>query len=349
MSEYATGVGRRWRAGGARVWVALVSLALPLLAGCDAVLTPPPIAGPTPGPTAARGLATPTISPQIYLTPIPPTPTFTPSPTPTPVIHVVASGDTLLGIALDYGVTVDALVRANVLDASAFLRIGQTLIIPLELDEASVDDAMLVPEGNVLLPTPTPMPVTTSGVSLYRTPVGGVWVMGEVLNTTGGAITNLQIEAVLTASDGTPLATARALAAADILQPEARAPFSVLFRNPPNGATDVEVRLLRAEEISPITAGFLPLSVSGAEGGISGPQYRVRGTLTNENSQAVGRVVVVVTIYKVNGDVVGYRQLLLDAEVQLSSGAERPFELLLTPQGVEPPSSFSVIAWGVSN
>lgn len=344
-----TGVRRRWGSSGARVCAALLYLVLPLLVGCNAILTPPPTAIPTSGPTVARGLATPTISPQIYLTPIPPTPTFTPSPTPTPVIHVVASGDTLLGIALDYGVTVDALVRVNALDASAFLRIGQTLIIPLELEESSVDDSLLVPEGNVLLPTPTPLPVTTAGVSLYRTPVGGLWVMGEVLNTTGGAITNLQVEVVLTAPDGTPLATARALAAADILQPEARAPFSLLFRAPPDGATAAEVRLLRAEEISPITAGFLPLVVSGAEGAISGPQYRVRGTVTNGNGQSVSRVVVVVTIYNANGDVVGYRQLVLDVEGQLSSGAEQPFELLLTPQGVEPPSGFSVIAWGVSS
>ncbi len=255
---------------------------------------------------------------------------------------------TLLGIALDYGVTVDALVRVNALDASAFLRIGQTLIIPL----SSKSHRWMTPvgtRGQCVTSYAHPAarddsrgePVPHSG----RGPVG----MGEVLNTTGGAITNLQVEVVLTAPDGTPLATARALAAADILQPEARAPFSLLFRAPPDGATAAEVRLLRAEEISPITAGFLPLVVSGAEGAISGPQYRVRGTVTNGNGQSVSRVVVVVTIYNANGDVVGYRQLVLDVEGQLSSGAEQPFELLLTPQGVEPPSGFSVIAWGVSS
>jgi LysM repeat protein len=320
-----------------------------VLGACDAILTPPATAVPTLRPTAARGLATPTIAPEIYLTPIPPTPTFTPSPTPTPVIHIVASGDTLLGIALDYGVTVDALVRTNALDASAFLRIGQALIIPLEEGEEIAEDALQVPEGNVLLPTPTPVPVTTAGVALYRTPVGGLWCMGEVLNTTGGAITNLQVEIVLLGPDGTPLATARALAAADILQPQARAPFSVLFRNPPDGTSDVEVRLLRAEAISPITAGFVSLTVSESEGDVSGPQFRVRGTLVNDSGQAISRVIVVATLYSAGGDVVGYRQLVMGDGVVLAPGEELPFELLLTPQGVERPSGFSVIAWGISS
>jgi LysM repeat protein len=282
------------------------------------------------------------------LTPIPPTPTFTPSPTPTPVVHIVASGDTLLGIALDYGVTVDALVRTNVLDAAAFLRIGQVLVIPLEEENGLADDSMQVPQGHVLLPTPTPVAVAATGIALYRTPVGGLWCMGEVLNSTDAAITNLQVEVVLLASDGASLATARALAAADILLPQSRAPFSVLFRNPPAGVADAEAFLLRAESISPITAGFVPLTVIGGEGGVSGPQYRVRGTLVNESGQTVNRVIVVATIYSANGEVVGYRQLVMGEDTALAPGADQPFELLLTPQGVEPPSGFSTIAWGVS-
>jgi len=329
------------------IWVSgLLTLAL---TGCGSVLTPPPTLTPTPLPTSGRGMATPTIAPEIYLTPIPPTPTFTPSPTPTPVIHIVASGDTLLGIALDYGVTVDGLVRMNGLNPEDFLRIGQSLIIPMEEEEVVSEDAMQVPQGNVILPTPTPVPLTTGGISLFQTPVGGLWCMGEVVNTTGEAVTNLQIEVTLVAPDGTPLMTARTLAAADYLAPEASAPFSLLFRNPPEGAVDAEVRLLRGEAISPITAGFVPLQVTGSEGSVSGPQYRVRGTLRNDSAQAVTRVSVVATIYGADGDVVGFRQLTLPVEVVVVPGGEQPFELLLTPQQVDPPSSFSAIAWGVGD
>jgi LysM repeat protein len=327
--------------------VVVIGLLLSGFVGCGSVLTPPPTLTPTPAPTSALGMANPTIAPEIYLTPIPPTPTFTPSPTPTPVIHIVAGGDTLLGIALDYGTTVAALVRMNGLNPEAFLRIGQSLVVPMEEEEALSVDSIPVPQGNVILPTPTPVPLVTGGISLYRTPVGGLWCMGEVLNTSGEPVTNLQLEVTLLAPDDTPLLVARALAAADYLAPEARAPFSLLFRSPPEGVVSAEVRLLRGEAISPITAGFAPLQVVDAEGSVSGPQYRVRGLLRNDSSRAVSRVTVVATIYGDNGDVVGFRQLVMPTDVTIPPGGEQPFDLLLTPQQVAPPSDFSTIAWGV--
>jgi LysM repeat protein len=326
--------------------VCLVLVWLLGLTGCGAVLTPLPTSIPTPVPTYAPGMATPTLAPGSYLTPIPPTPTFTPSPTPTPVVHIVEQGDSLFGIAIDYGVTVDGLVRANALNTEDYLSIGQSLIIPVEEEEESVDGEPVVPQGHVILPTPTPLPLVTNGISLYQTPVGGLWCMGEVLNTTSGPVTNLHVEVVLLAPDGTPLLTARTLAAADYLAPDARAPFSILFRRPPEGVADVEVRLLRGEEISAITAGFIPLSIVDAEGSVSGPQYRVRGTLVNESASNLTRVSVVVTLYGADGNVAGYRQLTLLEDDWLPSGGQQSFDVLLTPQVVDTPTGFSVIAWG---
>jgi LysM repeat protein len=328
------------------VWlVALGLLLLLLTTACDAIVTPP---APTPTETAlatsAHALATPTIAPEIYLTPIPPTPTFTPSPTPTPVIHIVVSGDTLFGIALDYGVTVDGLLRMNGLEESDFLRIGQALIIPVDEGEVDAEGDLQAPVGSAILPTPTPLPLTTSGTALYETPVGGLWCMGEVVNTTSEPVTNLKVAVTLLAPDGTPLITARTQANADYLSPGSRAPFSLLFRSPPAGVTDAQVILLRGESISPITAGFVPLDVLDADGAVSGPQYRVRGTLSNSSQGPVSRVSVVVTVYNAASDVVGYRQLMIP-DVTLSPGQQQPFDVLLTPQQVEPPSEFSVIAW----
>ncbi|MGC9522766.1 MAG: LysM peptidoglycan-binding domain-containing protein [Anaerolineae bacterium] len=291
---------------------------------------------------------TPTIAPDIYLTPIPPTSTFTPSPTPTPVMHTVQQGDTLFGIALEYGVTVDGLVRVNGLDESAYLSIGQVLIIPVEEEEALSEDGLQAPAGNVILPTPTPMPLSATSVALYQTPVGGLWCLGEVLNTTESPVTNIQVEIVLLAPDGSSLMRTVTLAAADYLPPQARAPFSFLFRSPPEGVTDVDVRLLRGEAISPITAGFVPLTVAESEGSVSGPQYRIRGSLRNESGSPVRRIAVVATIYNAEGAVVGYRQLLLAEDLTLADGSQQPFEVLLTPQSVEPPAGFSLIAWGLA-
>jgi LysM repeat protein len=49
---------------------------------------------------------------------------------PAPVVHVVASGENLTGIARRYGSTITAIARANGLANPSFLRVGQRLSIP---------------------------------------------------------------------------------------------------------------------------------------------------------------------------------------------------------------------------
>lgn len=262
-------------------------------------------------------------------------------------MHVVAQGNTLFGIALEYGVGVDALVQANGLDVNQYLSIGQTLVIPIGMEEETETLGMVAPVGHMILATPTPLPLEIVGATLYQTPVGGVWCMGEVVNTTGGPITNIQVQVTLVTADGLPLQSSTVLAAADYLAPEARAPFAVLFKTPPAGYVDAQVSLLRGEAVSAITAGFIPLDVAQPVGAVSGPQYRVTGLLVNNSGTAVSRIAVVVTLYDREGKVIGYRQTVLDAETVLQAGQSREFRVLLTPQGLEPPTSFQVLAWGV--
>jgi LysM repeat protein len=47
-------------------------------------------------------------------------------------VHVVQSGESLLGIALRYGVTVEEILSTNQIDNPDAIYIGQELIIPLE-------------------------------------------------------------------------------------------------------------------------------------------------------------------------------------------------------------------------
>jgi LysM repeat protein len=59
-------------------------------------------------------------------------PGVTPTPVPTAevTIHVVQQGDTLYGIAIQYGVTLQALLAANGITNPDQLSIGQELVIP---------------------------------------------------------------------------------------------------------------------------------------------------------------------------------------------------------------------------
>lgn len=83
-------------------------------------------------PTFARILDSFRFLQQAVLRPTDATPPPTPTPTPTPVVYVVQSGDTLGGIAVRYGVDLEALMNRNDIDDPRRLRSGQALIIPIK-------------------------------------------------------------------------------------------------------------------------------------------------------------------------------------------------------------------------
>ncbi len=82
----------------------------------------------------------PTPTPQPSRTRAPersPSPSATPSPAPEPTyspgvgqIHIVQPGETLSSISRQYGVTLEALIRANALSDPGLLEVGQEMIIP---------------------------------------------------------------------------------------------------------------------------------------------------------------------------------------------------------------------------
>ena len=126
-----------------------------------------------------------------------------------------------------------------------------------------------------------------------------------------------------------------------------KAPFSILFSEPPDGVVDVSVQLLRGEMVSAITDSFVSLNVEDLSGTFSGPQYRVRGTIANGSVQTLGRIAIVVTIYDSEQHVIGYRHHLLGDDMYLNSGQRENFSILLTPQIIGDVYTYQVIAWAV--
>lgn len=137
-------------------WTKGAPAARPESAAAPAAVTPPaptfaPLAD-TPEPNAARLLDdTPTPSP------------VTPTATPPFVSYKIVAGDTLSGIAARFGVTLDALLQANKLSASARLAVGQQLLIPT----AGMKQGALAQAGTAA-PTATPDDSTL----MYRVKAG---------------------------------------------------------------------------------------------------------------------------------------------------------------------------------
>jgi LysM repeat protein len=56
----------------------------------------------------------------------------TPAPTATPFLHTITNDDTMLGIAYQYGITLEELQTANPGIDPHFLSVGKQLVIPIE-------------------------------------------------------------------------------------------------------------------------------------------------------------------------------------------------------------------------
>lgn len=159
------------------------------------------LVAPTPDPNVIQRLvaeavqatieAMPTATPYPTYTPVSSAPTYTPSagvytPRPTntaPVVpitpgsqpgsafrtHIVVAGDTLSGLAKEYGTTVEAIVEANELSDPELIIVGQLLSIPVgETGPASTPTTptpSLTPTATLTSTTPTLLTPTETPAS----------------------------------------------------------------------------------------------------------------------------------------------------------------------------------------
>lgn len=99
-------------------------------------------------------------------TPTPLAEAVTPTPTPEPKTYVVQTGDTLLGIAYEFGVDPDLLQSVNGIDRPESLQAGQELIIPVSGQEVTAEGT-----GTPTAPKPTTAATATpSGEAADVTP-----------------------------------------------------------------------------------------------------------------------------------------------------------------------------------
>jgi len=318
-----------------------VAMLVALTACGGEVVTPEPTVEPSPTATITPA---PTSASRITATPpfTPPPPTATSTLTPTPIVHVVQSGDVLQNIAFQYGVSVQAIQAANGIENPQFLQIGQELIIPVGDEEASA-------ASSLLLPTATPLAFDVQGVGFYHTPVGSLWCLGEVANTTDAILKNVQIHVALFDAAGELLAEADAFAAADLISPGKRSPFGILFTNPPEGWVNSQVTVVGGEAAGALADAYVPITVTEAEGRSSDLQFQVSGVVQNTSAeQADSDVLVIVTAYDAQGLVTGFRQGMVEFDGTLAPGATAPFTVRLTIHGGVPTDEvpFSVIALG---
>ena len=275
----------------------LLFLGMLALLSCGRVITRPTPIPPTFTPTPTLS-PTPT-SPKATPTPRPytPPPTPTPTATPTPLIYTIQKGDTLLGIARRFGVSLQALQDLNGIVDPRRLQIGQPLIIP-------VGEAI----PGTPTPTPTPIPLSIQGLYIYRSTLGDVWLLGEVINDSGMDVEQVVVNGVLLDDKGRVLTTTDSPSALDFVPSEERAPFALRFREAPTEFSSYQVEVARA--LPGFVGGYyLDLRVEDVKGTEEGYHaFFLDGTIRNYGSQDAVGVNVVATLYDAKGRVVGIRK-----------------------------------------
>jgi LysM repeat protein len=296
-------------------------------AGCGEVVRRPE---PTPTATAAIEtvrLATPPLRPTSTAVALPTLmlPLATPLPTATPVVYVVRAGDTLIGIARQYDLSVDAIQAANNNVAPELLQIGQELVIPQPTASGPIGP------DRYILPTPTPLPLELAGLSFRETAVGSLWLLGEVRNPTDMYVDHVAVRVSLTDAEGKEIDGGLVYTALDPIPPGSSSPFGLLFPGRPPGLAGFRATLASAEPAAALGDRATGLTVAEHKGGPAGALYRVTGQVHNTSDAAVNEVRVVVTLYDAEGALTGFRAETLNVRVE--PGAMAAFDVRATIGG----------------
>ena len=223
----------------------------------------------------------------------------TPLPTSTPFTYTVGQGETISGIALKFGVTIDELIAMNPDISPNAMSVGTVLKVPSN---------PVNPSGES---TPTSAPFTVEQVQCYPTTNKGMWCFVLARNDYSDFMENLSVQVTLVNSNNQFIATQAALLPLNILPPNTSLPLSIYF--PPDipiGAKP-QVQILTAIRLSPNDPRYLPATVNNtlvqidADGNFASITGEVR---LPAESNAATQTWVAAVAYDESGRVVGFKR-----------------------------------------
>ena len=243
----------------------------------------------------------------------------TPLPSPTPFTYTVQTGDTISGIALKFGVSIDDLQAANPETSPDAMSVGTVLKIPSNPDN---------PSGE---PTPAPAPFTIQQIECYSTTDKGMWCFVLVHNDFSDLMENISAQVTLVDSNDSTLASQTALLPLNILPPDTSLPLAVFFSPDVPADAKPNVQVLTAIRLLPNDERYLPATINNTLVQVNGDgrSAQVNG-LVLLHSQAIDatQVWVAATAYDEAGNVIGVRRW--ESNAALPAGGSLPFEFMIS-------------------
>ncbi|MEA1978161.1 MAG: LysM domain-containing protein [Chloroflexota bacterium] len=161
-------------------------------------------------------------------------------PTPTPFVHIIQQGETLLEIAFRYGVQFDDIVLVNPQIDPNLLRIGEEIRIPGS-DGEPVE---------ILLPTPTPIPVNIKTLGCHESPSLAFICMVSITNNEEFMVAGISAHITLHDSNGQILDNQIVYAPINQIPTGQEIPLIAIFDRKPSGYSEFQVDLLSAVQVA---------------------------------------------------------------------------------------------------
>lgn len=259
------------------------------------------------------------------------TSTAPPSPTPTPVTYEVVRGDTMLGVALRFGISLEDLLAANPEVDPRFLSVDTLLVIPQP--EESAEE----------LATPTPPAVELARPVCYRTLEARAWCFLMVNNDQPYALENISAWIGIYTPEGNIVAGELAITPLNWLPAGQAMPIVISFPPPLPDDFTVTSERFSALIVSGETDRYLQtkLELDRIEISADGLWASIRGNvMLPAESRAAQLIWLLGVAYDDKGNVVGVRRW----EAEASGSQDQPATILEAGENLS--FSFEVYSLG---
>ncbi len=274
-----------------------------LVVGCSTTHDAAPTFSPTNLPPVTLMARVATESPPPVVALIPQSAPITVS---TPTHYTIQVGDTLLGIAAQFGVPYEALKAANADLNPLTLPINQTIIIP---------NPQFDGEGTPILPTSTPAQLELPSPTCYASPTSTVLCMGWVANNIAQPVERVMLHVQLLRRDGSLLAEGEVGLEQGVIPTGASATYRVLFNANWMEYASAVVSLRSADIANSDTEKRVSLQIEGEEQRVENGFYMVSAILRNDTDTSVHLLRAVLTLRDTQGRITGYRVLSLSGDL----------------------------------
>jgi hypothetical protein len=211
---------------------------------------------------------------------------------------MIIAGDTLLGIALLYGVEVDDLLAANPGIDPGFLTIGAPVVIPL--GEGGLTSA----------PTPEPLPVKLLPPVCYASAAGDITCFSMVANGLAGGIEGVTVQLSLVDEAGNIIIDQLASPPLNLIPAHSQLPAVTTFGGPLPDPVFAAGTLVTAFPLAEGSSRYIPVNGGDPQITISenGMTAHVEGRLRlPAGSRAAGQIRAAGIAYDELDNPVGYR------------------------------------------